>query len=183
MENLAPVYSVISIVAFVIAGISLAAAVFMWIKFDILKIIGDLSGRTARKSIEKKRSANEKSGKKSYRPTPVAEDRGAVTDVIEKGSKRKKKASKRSEEKKADNNTTLLEDVDATTKLDEEYETELLGEATTMLDEGTTMLDDGTTVLDDGTTVLNQESMNQQNVKPACRVVQEIVLLATEEFI
>lgn len=80
--GVAQVYNIISIVAFSLSGISLVFAVFFWFKFEILKVIGDLSGRTARKSIEKMREANENSGKKSFRPTPVAKNRGTLTEKI-----------------------------------------------------------------------------------------------------
>lgn len=69
------IYQIISIVTFSLAAVSLGLAVILWFKFRIWKIIGDLSGRTAKKSIERMRSANEKSGRKSYRPTPVEESR------------------------------------------------------------------------------------------------------------
>lgn len=92
--NLATIYSIVSVVAFVLAGLAFVTAVVMWFNFDILKVIGDLSGRTAKKSIEKRRTANEKSGVKSYRPTPIAVERGALTDTIENSDKLKKDKKK-----------------------------------------------------------------------------------------
>lgn len=49
----------LSVVMWIAAGICLAIAVFFWFFFQIPAVAGDLSGRTARKSIEKMRTANE----------------------------------------------------------------------------------------------------------------------------
>lgn len=94
---MAQIYQTISIVAFSLGVVCLVLAIFFWLKFDIWKIIGDLSGRTAKKSIEKMRSANEASGKKSYRPTPVAQNRGKLTEPI-MHEKKKMKAKSLEEE-------------------------------------------------------------------------------------
>ncbi len=83
MENYAPVFRIISIVCFSIAGVSLLLALFLFFKFKIISVIGDLTGKTARKSIEKMREENEKSGVKSHRPTPLAKERGPITKPIE----------------------------------------------------------------------------------------------------
>ncbi len=83
---MAEVLSIISIISFVIAGICLTLAVFFWFKFDIPAVIGDLSGRTARKSIAKMREENEKSGNKSYRSSIVNRERVVITNPIS-GSK------------------------------------------------------------------------------------------------
>ena len=49
---MAQIYRIVSIAAFSLAGVSLVLAVIFWVKFRIWKVISDLSGRTARKSIE-----------------------------------------------------------------------------------------------------------------------------------
>ena len=49
---MATIYYYISIASFVLALVFLAIAAIMFFKFDIMKIIGDLSGRNARKSVE-----------------------------------------------------------------------------------------------------------------------------------
>ena len=55
---MAETLSILSIVSFAVAGASFMLAVFFWFFFKIPTVIGDLSGRTARKSIksEAKRS-------------------------------------------------------------------------------------------------------------------------------
>ncbi len=64
---MADTLSLLSVVAFIIAGISLAAAVFFWFFFKISSVIGDLSGKNAKRSIETMRETNKKAGNKIYR--------------------------------------------------------------------------------------------------------------------
>ena len=52
---MAQTYEVLSIAAYLLAALSLLLAVFLWFRFKIWGVIGDLSGRTARKSIEEMR--------------------------------------------------------------------------------------------------------------------------------
>ena len=90
--------STLSTVAFVIAGVCLALAVFFWFFFKIPTVIGDLSGKNARKSIAKARANNEKNGNKSYKPSPINQERGKVTELIPdtKAENKKKKAAEKS---------------------------------------------------------------------------------------
>lgn len=64
----AEILSLISVISFVFCAISFVLAVFFWFFFKIPSVIGDLSGRTARKSIEKMRAGNEKTAAQGYRP-------------------------------------------------------------------------------------------------------------------
>ena len=57
---MAEILSIISTSSFVLAALFLALAIFFWFKFGIPAIIGDLSGRTAKKSIAQMRENNEK---------------------------------------------------------------------------------------------------------------------------
>lgn len=65
----AQILSTISTVCYVLAAVSLAMAVFFWFSFKIPRVIGDLSGRTARKSIEKIRKGNESLGSNTAQPS------------------------------------------------------------------------------------------------------------------
>ncbi len=69
--------------SFLLSGISLALSVFFWFFFGIPAVAGDLTGRTARKSIARMRDANERSGVKPYRSSKINADRGRVTDKWE----------------------------------------------------------------------------------------------------
>lgn len=51
---------IISYIAFGIAALSLIVTIIIWIKFDIRKVIGDVTGRNARRSIEEMREKNQK---------------------------------------------------------------------------------------------------------------------------
>lgn len=55
--------ALLSIICFVLAGVFLIVALVLGFLFKIPAVIGDLTGRTARKSIAQMRTANEKSGK------------------------------------------------------------------------------------------------------------------------
>lgn len=79
---MAEILSNIASVSYVLAVVFLIAAVVFWFWFGIPGIIGDLSGRTARKSIAKIREKNEKSGKKTYRPSAVNRNRGKLTQKM-----------------------------------------------------------------------------------------------------
>lgn len=61
---MADTFFIVSILSFILSGVCLLLAIFFWIRFDILEVIGNLSGRTARKNVEKRRANNEKNGAK-----------------------------------------------------------------------------------------------------------------------
>ena len=67
----------LSIVSFAVAGVSLIAAVFCFLFFRIPEVIGDLSGRTARRSIARMREANERDYGKDQNGT-----NGERTDIL-----------------------------------------------------------------------------------------------------
>lgn len=156
---MAQIYNIISIVAFSLAGVSLAFAIFCWIKFRIPRIIGALSGRTAKKSIEQMRAGNEKSGTKSYRPTPTAIKRGALTEIVEQSGKPKKAATTKK------NTAALAQDANATTLL--------------------TYGDGETELLNAGTELLQQPVIQDAAPKniETFEILQEIVLIHTKEVI
>ena len=60
-------YVVVSVIFFIAAGVFAVLAIALWFLFKIPIVIGDLSGRTAKKSIERMRLNNEKTGNKSYK--------------------------------------------------------------------------------------------------------------------
>ena len=88
--NTAEILSLVSLICFILAGICLALALLFWFLFKIPTVIGDLSGRTARKSIAQRRQANERSGNKSYRPSATNAARGKLTETMEQSKQPKK---------------------------------------------------------------------------------------------
>lgn len=54
----ADILSMVSVISYILAGVFLVLAVIFWFVYKIPKVVGDLSGRTARRSIEKMRQKN-----------------------------------------------------------------------------------------------------------------------------
>ena len=79
---MAETLSMVSMVSFVAAGVCLALTVILWFAFRIPNVIGDLSGRNARKSIERMRKSNENTGRKSYRSSAVNAARSKLTEAM-----------------------------------------------------------------------------------------------------
>lgn len=128
---MAETLSTLSIISFAVAGVSFVIAVFFWFFFKIPTVIGDLSGRTARKSIARMRAANEKTGTKTYKESKTNAARGKLTGTMPDSEKLKKNKSVINSDKpetgllaenKADNldseTTGLLIDEEATAALD-----------------------------------------------------------------
>lgn len=123
----------LSVISFAVAGICLVLAIFFWFFFKIPTVIGDLSGRTARKSIAKMRAANEKSGAKTYKESKINAERGKLTGAIPEQSKTEKNTKNDGKPE-----TRLLADNEA-----EGYEAEttgVLNEATDIPESETTGL-------------------------------------------
>lgn len=76
------IYRYIFIGGAVLAGVMLVASVLLFFLLKIPHVIGDLTGRTARKAIEEIRNQNESSGDKVYRTSAVNRERGKLTDKI-----------------------------------------------------------------------------------------------------
>ena len=78
----AQVFQIISLVGFILAGLAFAFAAYWFFSRNIFKVINDLTGRNAKKAIEKRRRENEESGAKSHRPTAAAQQRGEITSKM-----------------------------------------------------------------------------------------------------
>lgn len=76
------VYRYIFLGAAVGAGIMLVLSVVLFFVLRIPRIIGDLTGRTAKRAIEKIRKINEQTGDKAHNSSAVNLERGSVTDKI-----------------------------------------------------------------------------------------------------
>ena len=60
---MADTLSLLSVIAFVIAGVSLAVAIFLWFFFHISSVIGDLSGGQPESPLKR---GNPKSNRQSF---------------------------------------------------------------------------------------------------------------------
>ena len=84
---MAETLSTISVVSFIAAGIFVVLAIAQWFLFNIPAVWGDLSGKNARKSIERMRKNNEKSGNKYYKSSKTNVERGKLTGTMEGAGK------------------------------------------------------------------------------------------------
>ena len=75
-------YRYLSLGAAIACAIMVVVSVVLFFMLQIPKVIGDLTGRTARKAIEDIRKQNEQSGDKVYRSSSVNLRRGKLTDKI-----------------------------------------------------------------------------------------------------
>ena len=81
----AEIWGTIGIIGFSFGGLLFLVAVFIFFRLNILAVIGDLSGQTAAKQIEKFRQANAASGAKAFRPDPLNVERGELTSPVVAG--------------------------------------------------------------------------------------------------
>lgn len=177
------------------AGLSVLCLILAVILFFVLKIpkvIGDLTGSTARKAIENIRNQNENTGEKVHKTSAVNRERGKITDRI------------------TDTGRVIKVDVDdvggamATTKISttrlknearESYENTLRDDGsgeTTVLDAAggaeTTVLDSGETTVLDGfgsgeTTVLGQDQPAAFMNGTAFTIEYDLTFIHTDEVI
>lgn len=118
----------LSTIAFIAAATFLALAIFLFFKFQIITIINDLTGRTARRSIAQIRENNIRSGERPYRSSAVNISRGKLTEPIPDDTARTTEKLPGASAPLVNSGTTLLH---------EEGTTELL-----VANEGTTILAD-----------------------------------------
>lgn len=76
------VYRYIFMGGAVLAGIMFVLSVLLFFFLKIPHVLGDLTGRNARKAIENIRNQNESSGDKLYKTSQVNRERGKLTDKI-----------------------------------------------------------------------------------------------------
>ena len=125
---MAETFNLISIISFIVALIFTILAVVLWFAFKIPSVIGDLSGRTAKKSIENLHKHNDNPASIIYKPSSTNSSRSKLTDTMEQDKKKP-------DSKETHYETGLLNDNKV-----EQYE----GEETGILldDEATGMLSD-----------------------------------------
>ena len=159
----------LSIISFAVAGVCLVLAIFFWFFFKIPTVIGDLSGRTARKSIAKMRAANEKTGAKSYKESKTNAERGKLTGTMPDSDKLDKKNEVPDDDKPE---TGLLADNKAD-GLDSE-ETGVLESETT-----------GLLIDENATAPLDVPSHNPivRTGGKKLEIIEEVILVHTEEVI
>lgn len=154
----ASTWGMIGIVAFALSGVLLIAAALIFFLLKIPDVIGDLSGKTVAREMERMRQSNASRGDRSFRTGRINRERGMLTDrVSDKQAKETPYAGKRVAANTAyrpDSSsqtdvlpyteaTDVLTSVEATERLSSAEATELLREteATEVLqDSGATAL-------------------------------------------
>ncbi len=161
---MADTLTTVSYFSFAAAGICLATAIILFFVFKIPVVMGDLSGRNARKSIERMRKENEKTGKKSY-------DRLGRMD---------KEKGRQAEPIKDQKKTAIGGTHDGTALLKENHRTSYDGEATGLLGGTTEKLGEaGETELLEDTGLLPGNKTGGMLLEQ----IEEVVLIHTEETI
>lgn len=131
------IYLNIFYIFIVIAAVLLVLSIFLFIRFNIPKVIGDITGANSKKAIKKTREINEKSGKKEYKVSKVNQQRGKITDDINNIDKISNKKNivhgSMSTEDLEIPSQNITENSNSTTVLNNESTTELGDNSTTVL--------------------------------------------------
>jgi len=169
---MAETLSTLSIISFILSGVALALAIVLWFFFDIPTVIGDLTGRTARKTIAKMRAENEKSGVKKYKEGKVNLQRGKLTETMSGIKEKTDNEEKRPDTGLLAENRAETTGIEDTVFLNEEASRPLAFEETSLL------VDENETVALDG---------NAQTVKRVggkmLTLIEEVMLIHTDEVI
>lgn len=157
---MADTLSIISIVSFILSGIIGLIAIILFFVYKIPSVMGDLSGRNAKRSIEKMRQNNEKNGKITYPTNGVNVSRENIPKEKNKG------------------NVDIISQNGETGLLHENYKEEYSGSETGILMEGTTLLKD-----ENATTVLNDTAYNSRQYNNDFEYLEDIMMVHTREVI
>lgn len=128
----------LSLVSYIIAGVLVLATIALFFLLDIKKVIGDVTGATARKAINTIREQNEASGDKAYKPSPVNAARGKLTDKISPSGRLQPQTAGigGSPGTEKFDTTKLMPPIEETTVLDNTVsDTTVLSEETTVLEQ------------------------------------------------
>ncbi len=193
----ATTWTIIAIIAFSLAGISLIVAIFIFFKMDILAVIGDLSGKTVAKEIRAMKEAELSGQKKTYNYNPKSVNLGE--DGIRKIAVSEQMAPM-PQQSTVDPNATEVLSSDATEVLDMGATEVLTSNATEVLEAGATEVlttdvvqnetaQGATEVLStnmvDGTSVLGatEDLAPQQEIPVEFQVFRSIIYIHSDEVI
>lgn len=163
---MAQIFHTISLVAFGMAGISLVVAIILWFRFGIWNIIGELSGRVAKRSIMQMREKSSKTPQRAY--YPAARSAGHL-NIIETPAETTANA--------LEEQTTLLQESGETTVLQEE--------GTTVLEEENTveMYEETDELTDIGVPSGGTGQTAELQIAEEFEVIENILFIHTEEQI
>lgn len=167
--NTAEILSMVSRIAYVVAGISLVLALFFWFKFKIPSVISDLSGRTARKSIAKIREHN---AKQQGTKTGTNRKQAPAAKAEKANTASKTVVNKPQAAAAAQDETALLSDKRAVDAREEETLFLNPDESTCLLDEEATSL-----LID------HHETPKQRGRGMKMTMLDEVILVHTDEVL
>ncbi len=173
---MAEILSTVSIVAFVLSAVFFVVAVVVLFVLNIPSVIGDLSGRTAKKAIDKRRIMNENSGDKSYRTSETNAERGKLTSTMQH-ERKGGESSKKGEGKKRNAKAAARKAAAA----EEMVETGLLERGTPMASHEETEVfasDSSTELLDDSMPARAEGAEKKQ-----LTTIENIMFIHTDEVI
>lgn len=174
---MAETLSTVSLIAFIVAGVCFVIAVVLFFVFGIPSVIGDLSGRTARKSIKRMRISNENSGNKSFRPSETNASRGKLTATMQHDVKKGKTNTK----KEIKQSTVSPNQGESKTSVDEMVETGLLDNANSQKFSDATELLSGTPV--EGSFEENGTKRVDAAQKKTLTMIEDVMMIHTDEVI
>ena len=172
---MAELLSTLSIISFALAGFCFVLSIFFWFFFKIPTVIGDLSGRTARKSIAKMRQINEQSGSKGYRESKTNLARGKVTGTVAPSEKLSQKKPNTNDDRPE---TGLLSE-----NLAESNESEETGLLSTNVAENSDSEATGLLNSDEETVLLDEIRTPVARKAVKVELIEEIILIHTSEVI
>lgn len=189
ISNVPEILSLVSLICYVLAGVFLAVAIFLFFYFKIPGVIGELTGRTARKTVARMRSANEKSGSKGFRPSETNAARGKVTGSMPLTGKKDKPQRTETLDLAPGGEETVSLGIDSAPL----YGNRPAGEGTVPLAPGpgagggTELPPEETTALSDETTALSEETTLLRPAAAAPKLqftlLEEVMLIHTDEVI
>ncbi len=177
---MAETLSTLSLISFIVAAVFLVIAAFLWFAFGIPGVIGDLTGKTQKRSIEQIRAAsasntNKKTSGFLGKKTSSLGKREVQNSQIETGVLNENKASG------VDSEATGLLDTNATELLDSQATGMLDDNATALLDSDATglLIDDNTT----GLLVEEEELRPKREGGMKLEMIEQVILIHTREII
>ena len=170
----ADILQMVSFAAFISAGIFLVLTVIFFFSFRIPKVAGELSGKSAKRSIRRIRETNEKSMETGFQRAAVNRNRGMLTETVPAGTRQEHELSNR-----IFYETGILDENEA-------HDTDMSLEETAFLDEReTTPLYDRETTLSGAAQAGDFDENTTELAGPGLRleIIDEVKFVHTNEVL
>ncbi|WP_426350419.1 hypothetical protein ACPWSR_04025 [Alloiococcus sp. CFN-8] len=160
-------YETIATISFALALLFFVISLIFFLRFDIWRIIGELSGRTAKKSIERIKASGEAASGKNQAGLQLFFSKGRISEALGNlGANKKAKGS--AKETPANKEAVYTGGTNITEDLPDEYSTEILQE--TLEEESV------------GTELLNPEKESAR-LPVEIKVIEEVTIIHTKDVI